>query len=315
MWWLLSHLCTCLGRDKAANLLPEEESGGGVDYGYAVAKNERARMEDAIDIREDVAGFRLFAVYDGHAGSAAVMLAKENLPRILGRYLQDAADVEGAIKAAFQVADEEVMQALLENKATADMADLQTSSGTVACLGLLKNKEMWIANLGDCRAVVSNDGTAAAISCDHAPEKNAAEAERLKNAGVSVEAGYVDEHVAVSRALGNVRLHSGIKVNGITNEPEVFRVAIDDAVDFIMIGSDGIWDALKEQFASTHARKALRTTAKPEDAAVSILQNAGRVSKADNAAVVVIVFKFPEPLPKRPAVQRKSLTALQESAA
>ncbi|CAE7203469.1 unnamed protein product [Symbiodinium natans] len=270
MWWLLSHLCTCLGRDKAANLLPEEESGGGVDYGYAVAKNERARMEDAIDIREDVAGFRLFAVYDGHAGSAAVMLAKENLPRILGRYLKDAADVEGAIKAAFQAADEEVMQALLENKATADMADLQTSSGT---------------------------------------------AERLKNAGVSVEAGYVDEHVAVSRALGNVRLHTGIKVNGIMNEPEVFRVAIDDAVDFIMIGSDGIWDALKEQFALTHARKALRTTAKPEDAAVSILQNAGRVSKADNAAVVVIVFKFPEPLPKRPAVQRKSLTALQESAA
>ncbi|CAE6972700.1 unnamed protein product [Symbiodinium natans] len=312
MWWLLSQFCTCLGRDKEASLLPEEESGGGVDYGYAVAKNERANMEDAIDVKEDVAGYRLFAVYDGHAGSQAVMVAKENLPRILESYLKDAEDVEVAIKAAFQAADEEIMQVLVDNKV---VADAQTSSGTVACLGLLKKTDLWIANLGDCRAVVSKDGTAAAISRDHAPEKNPAEAERLQQSGVSVQAGYVDEHVAVSRALGNVRFRTGSKVNGIINEPEVFRVEIDDAVDFVMIGSDGIWDALKEQFALTHARKALRTTAKPEDAAVSILQNAGRVSKADNAAVVVIVFKFPEPLPKRPAVQRVSLTQLQEPSA
>ncbi|CAE7482639.1 unnamed protein product [Symbiodinium natans] len=313
MWWLLGQLCTCLGREKEASpLLPEEESGGGVDYGYAVAKNERSHMEDAVDIKDDVAGYRFFAVYDGHAGSQAVIVAKENLPRILGRYLQDEENVEGAIKAAFKAADEEVMQVLVNNKVT---ADAQTSSGTVACLGLLKNKEMWIANLGDCRAVVSKDGNATAISRDHAPEKNVAEAARLKQSGVSVEAGYVDEHVAVSRALGNVRFCTGNKVNGIMNEPEVFRVPIDDDVDFMMIGSDGIWDALKEQFALTHARKALRTTALPQDAALSILQNAGRVSRADNAAVIVIVFKFPEPLPKRETRHRVPLDKLQEPSA
>ncbi|CAE7545415.1 PP2C27 [Symbiodinium natans] len=312
MWWLLSQLCTCFGRDKQACLLPEEESGGGSEYGYAVAKNERSRMEDAVDIQEDVAGYRLFAAYDGHAGCQAVTVAKEIIPGILGRYLRDAEDVEGAIKAAFRAADEEIMKHLVDKNLTPHM---KTSSGTVACLALVKGAEMWIANLGDCRAMLSKDGSALAISRDHAPEKNAAEAERLRQLGVKVEGGYVEEHVAVSRAFGNVCFDTGSKVKGISNEPEVFLVEIDDTVDFVIIGTDGIWDALKEQFALTHARKALRTTAKPEDAAAAILQNAGKVSKSDNAAVIVVVFKFPEPLPKRLGVPRVSLTQLQETPA
>ena len=313
MWWLLSQLCTCLDRGKEASLpsLPDDDCGGGVDYGYAVAKNERSKMEDAVDVRDDIAGYKLFAVYDGHAGSQAVILVKEILPEILGRYLQEAEDVEGAIKAAFKAADEQVIQRMMQNP----MPHLQTSSGTVACLGLLKGADMWIANLGDCRAVLSKDGTAQAISCDHAPDKNAAEGERLRQSGVHVQGGYVEEHVAVSRAFGNVRYSTGTKVNGILNEPEVFRVDIDGTIDFVMIGSDGIWDPLKEQFAVIHARKALRTTAKPEDAAVSVLQNAGKASKADNAAVIVIVFKYPEPIQKRTAVQRVPLSQLQEPTA
>ena len=74
------------------------------------------------DVKEDVAGYRIFAVYDGHAGSEAV---------------------------------------------------------TFAC-GL----QTWVF-----AGLVSNDGTAAAISRDHAAEKNAAEAEHLKKSGVGVQAG------------------------------------------------------------------------------------------------------------------------------
>ena len=168
-----------------------------------------------------------------------------------------------------------------------------------------------------------------------------------------------------------MRFSTGTKVNGILNEPEVFRVDIDGTIDFVMIGSDGVWDPLKEQFALNHRKLllqripdsvganddevhgvvdghpkylgftqdpinfrtsavahsskgsrdghvllmipftfVLRTTAKPED-----LQNAGKASKADNAAVVVVVFKYPEPIQKRAAVQRIPLSQLQEPTA
>ena len=60
------------------------------------------------------------------------------------------------------------------------MPHVETSLGTVACLGLVKGADMWIANLGDCLAVLSRDGTALAISRDRIPDKHAAEAERLQ---------------------------------------------------------------------------------------------------------------------------------------
>ena len=202
--------------------------------------------------------------------------------------------------------DEEVTNQLVDNKLTPHM---ETSSGTVACLGLIKGADVWTANLGDCRAVLSKDGTALAIS----PEENAVEAEQFADlrtscfrdcmskfrvatltlrstwpyrepSGTCVSA---EAHVAEGCRYG----HSS-KFEGISSEPEAFSAKIDDTVDFVLLG-----------------------TAKPEDAAAAILQNAGKVSKSDNSAVIVVVFKFPELLPKRPGVPRVSLTQLQETPA
>ena len=104
MWWILRQFCTCLDRGKEAPLLPEEGSGGGPDFGFAVAKNERRRMEDAVDVKEDVAGFRLFVVYDGHAGDEAVSAVKRNFPKVLATHLHGEMDVEQAIRSDSKVA-------------------------------------------------------------------------------------------------------------------------------------------------------------------------------------------------------------------
>ena len=82
------------------------------------------------------------------------------------------------------------------------------------------------------------------------------------------------------------------------------KIDLDKDADFLILGSDGIWDPLKAQFAVTHARRALRTTEQAQDAAKAVVQNASKVSAADNAAAVVLVFKFPEPLPQRNSVPR-----------
>ena len=83
-------------------------------------------------------------------------------------------------------------------------------------------------------------------------------------------------------------------------------------MDFLVLASDGIWDPLKEKFAVTHARRALRTTEQPEDAAKAVVANAAKVSAADNSAAIVVVFKFPEPLPQRNSRQRFTLAGLNE---
>ena len=306
MWWLLDQFfsCPCLGRGKEAPLLLEEGSGGGADFGWAVAKNERKKMEDAVDVQE-VAGYRMFAVYDGHAGDEAVSIIKKILPGILGAHLDEEPHVERAICQAFRDTDQELMKTVLAAAPKAD--DVKVSSGTVACLALLKGKDLWISNLGDCRAVLCKDGKAKAVSSDHAPDKNTAEAERLQKLGVQVHGGYVGDHVAVSRAFGNIVYEDGKKVKGIISDPEVFKVGIDDDLEFLVLASDGIWDPLRDQFATTHARKALQTSEQPEDAAKAVVENAAKVSAADNAAAIVVVLKFPEPLPKRTAGPRGRL--------
>ena len=210
-------------------------------------------MEDAVDIKDDVAGFRVFTVYDGHAGDEAVTVVKKILPGILKTHLEEEDDVEKAICLAFRKIDEELTQTLL---AAADTPPkVKISSGTVACMALIKGKDLWVCNLGDCRAVLCTGGTKVhAVSKDHAPEKNAAEAERLRTLGVQVNGGYVEDHVAVSRALGNIHYESGKKVEGVISEPDVFKIAVDEEVDFLILASDGIWDPLKDQFAVTLSR-------------------------------------------------------------
>ena len=75
-----------------------------------------------------------------------------------------------------------------------------------------------------------------------------------------MQGGYVGEHVAVSGAFGNVDYERGSKVAGIISDPDVYQIEVDESADFLILGSDGIWDALKDQFVMTHARKALRTS-------------------------------------------------------
>ena len=77
-------LCDCCGvRDKEQIGLPEYGSGGNSQYGFALAKNDRARMEDAVAMEENVAGHKCLAVFDGHGGDKAARRAQELLPKQL----------------------------------------------------------------------------------------------------------------------------------------------------------------------------------------------------------------------------------------
>ena len=125
-------------------------------------------------------------------------------------------------------------------------------------MALFKGKELWLANLGVCRAILCREGhKAQTVTTDHAPAKSGAEAERLRQLGVDVHGGYVGEHIAVFRAFGNICFASGKKLAGLLHVPEVQQLEIDEQTDFLILGSDGIWDPLKDQSAVTHPRKAL----------------------------------------------------------
>ncbi|CAE7243618.1 unnamed protein product [Symbiodinium necroappetens] len=294
----------CLGRERDTSLLPHYASGGNSQHGYALSKNDRFRMEDAVSICDNVAGHACFAVFDGHGGEMATVLAKGNLPTQLEDHLTDekASGKEEAAKRAFMAVDDMMKMQLVDE---AKVLPSGTSSGTVACVALLKAEELVILNVGDCRAVLCEDGKVTTTTADHSPEKNKLEKQRLKELGVSVEGGYVDGKVQISRAFGDIVGETGKKVPGIICTPEVFFVNVKDTTEFLLLATDGIWDGLRDQTAIITARKVLRETRSPEAAAKAVLEAAANVTTADNSAVIVVALNIPEPLPKRDAGQRR----------
>jgi len=138
-------------------------------------------MEDAVAVNEDVAGYKLFAVFDGHGGDKATKLAQQLLPEQLHQHLQQAGCKKQAGSDAFTALDDRLCSMLLEEE---KMPMPDTSSGTVVCAALLKDREILVLNAGDCRLVASEGGTAAAYTTDHSPEKNEQERKRLEALGV-----------------------------------------------------------------------------------------------------------------------------------
>ena len=109
----------------------------------------------------------------------------------------------------------------------------------------------------------------------------------------------MDGKVQVSRAFGDIEDKTGAKINGLICKPEVTVVAVKESTEFVVLATDGIWDALQEQTVLTTARKVLRESRSSEAAAQAVLESAAKVSKADNAAVIVLAINIPEPPPKR----------------
>ena len=298
----MGNLCDCCGvRDKERIGLPEYGSGGNSQYGFALAKNDRARMEDAVAMEENVAGHKCLAVFDGHGGDKAARRAQELLPKQLDLHLQQSSTKEEAVMNAFH-AVEMLMQPELAEEAK--VMSSGASSGTVTCVALLQEKELLLINLGDCRGVVCESAKVTITTTDHSPEKET-EKQRLAETGVTVEGGYIDGKVQVSRAFGDILDKTGQKIPGLISQPELTAIEVKDNTEFVILASDGIWDGIQSQTAATTARKVLRETRSPEEAAKAVVEAAAKATKADNAAVIVLALNVPDPVPKRDEAQSR----------
>lgn len=113
---------------------------------------------------------------------------------------------------------------------------------------------VYCANLGDCRAVLCRNGNAIDLSQDHKAGLQS-EINRVKMNGGSVVGGRVAGRLAVARAFGDYDLKMQKDENGkvhrqdfLTVKPEIRRIDINYEVDdFILLGSDGIFDKITSQ--------------------------------------------------------------------
>lgn len=216
-----------------------------------------------------------FGVFDGHAGETCSNFLKENLHEYIKKDKNFPMDIKAAILGGFEKAEEEFLKKI----GTKDK-DNMDQSGSCACIVIISDTKIYIANVGDSRCILSIDGGTKIkpLSIDHKPN-NPNEFQRIIKSGGKI---YLDEDekesdvqkfkfvsdikdfdkisnvqeniyrvhpfdLAVSRTMGDFRCkfteYGGIP-GSISNVPEIVVVDWNNTYDFIVIGCDGIYDEL-----------------------------------------------------------------------
>ncbi|XP_062184074.1 probable protein phosphatase 2C 45 isoform X1 [Phragmites australis] len=257
-------------------------SGGGLSqngkfsYGYASSPGKRASMEDFYETKIDCVDGQivgLFGVFDGHGGAKVAEYVKENLFSNLLRHPKFTSDTKVAIDDAYKSTDSE----FLESDST------QNQCGSTASTAVLVGDRLFVANVGDSRAIICRGGNAIAVSKDHKPDQTD-ERQRIEEAGGFVMwAGTwrVGGVLAVSRAFGDKLLKQYVVV-----DPEIREEVVDNTLEFLILASDGLWDVVSNEEAVAMTR----SIQDPEEAAKKLLQEAYKRESSDNITCVVVRF-------------------------
>jgi len=129
-----------------------------------------------------------------------------------------------------------------DSKQTQEIAEL---AGTTACVALITRTEIYVANAGDSRAIISKSGSAHNMSEDHKPELKT-EKDRIVAAGGRVEDNRIDGSLGLSRALGDFKYKSNTKLPAnqqlVIATPDVTVEKITPDCEMLIMACDGIWE-------------------------------------------------------------------------
>lgn len=201
--------------------------------------------------------FSVFGVLDGHGinGHLVSKYAKNYFQNFFANIDNNEDHDENLIYN--KLINQEIMKEkikLLENFLLEKPFSIQYSGTTCIIIIYIKD-EIICYNIGDSRAVyVNKDYKCIPISIDHKPEIPKEKSRIEENEGI-VKKDYLNNRIyrvwdkngkypglAMSRSIGDYVAKS----LGVINEPELYEInLIQNDVKTIILGSDGLWDAMK----------------------------------------------------------------------
>ncbi|KAM1046521.1 probable protein phosphatase 2C 27 [Malus sylvestris] len=293
-------------KQSLLNFVPALRSGEWSDIGG------RTHMEDTHICIGDLAkqfGYNLlggeaisfYGVFDGHGGKDAAHFVRDNLPRVIVEDADFPLELEKVITRSFMETD----------AAFAKTCSLEAlASGTTALTAMIFGRSLLVANAGDCRAVLSRCGVAIEMSRDHRPCCTK-ERTRIESLGGYIDDGFLNGELGVTRALGNWHLEGmkdvGERGGPLSAEPELKLMTLSKDDEFLIIGSDGIWDVFTSRNAVDFARRRLQEHNDVKLCCKQIVEEAIKRGATDNLTLVMVSFHL-EPPPhvvvERPRVRR-----------
>ena len=248
-----------------------------ISYSYNEYPNipYRKSMEDYHCIKQNLLKnnsfiYSYFAIFDGHSGNEVALYLSKHLHKILSKLLFNLNEsinnnlnniintninkndnnsqnnhnnkIISLMKKSFEIADEEILNNLTYTK---DVG----STGTIILLYKLKNENNNIfsrylicANIGDSKGYLLTKNNFTQITKEHKCN-DIKEVERIKKNGGIVFNNRVFGTLMLTRSFGDKEM----KKYGVISTPDCFCHKIKDEDLYIVIASDGVWDAVSEE--------------------------------------------------------------------
>jgi len=171
--------------------------------------------------------------------------------------------------------------------------------GTTATACILSEDQIYIASCGDSRAIIARDGSALQLIQDHSLDRQD-EKDRVIKAGGRVlwNNGYrVMGALSMSRALGDKVLQS----YGVSPEPEVARIPRSSKDDFLLVATDGLWNAMTNQECVDICQQALRSGRASRQKIIAAIPNllaniAIKRGSSDNITIICLDLQPTKPV-------------------
>ncbi|XP_057791417.1 probable protein phosphatase 2C 60 isoform X3 [Salvia miltiorrhiza] len=320
-------------------------------YGLSSMQGWRATMEDAhaaFTNLDDSTSF--FGVYDGHGGNeVSKFCAKFLHQQVLNDEAYATGDLENSVRKAFLRMDEMMCgrkgQKELEllrgkvDQSTSNGENLQKteedygkdvlssdegtqtdysgpSSGSTACIAIIRNNQLLVANAGDSRCVMSRKGKAYELSKDHKPD-HATEKKRILDAGGYVQYGRVNGSLNLSRAIGDMELKQNRSLPAekqiVTANPDIIKVDLSEDDEFLIVACDGIWDCMSSEQTVDFVKQQLNSEKKLSVVCERVLDRclapASGQEGCDNMTMILVQFK--KPLGSKPSSTEPVVPSLQ----
>jgi len=262
--------------------------------GWSEMVGRRPTQEDSLCLAGKVTeNVFLFALFDGHAGRGAAEYAVQNFPKCLMQKLAQEKDYLKVLSESFVDLNENFRKFSAASKDPS-----MKHCGTTGVAILLTGSEIFVANVGDARAVMYTGGdpvnanrgldlcsptNVVRVSEYHKPDD---EEERIRLAGGYVVDSRVNGFLGVSRSIGD------FYIDPVICDPSAMKFQLPPNQDaFIVLACDGVWDELSDTEACSIVHKFSSQNSNPHSLSACVRDFSYFLGSDDNISVMVIKLK------------------------
>jgi protein phosphatase 1L len=249
----------------------------------------RDYQEDRHDVAFNVyKDMNYYAIFDGHGDEKVAVFMKLYFKDILVQELvngeKEGKNIPQCMFSAFHR-----VQSIIPRS-------IATFAGCTAVVILHQKDMIYVANVGDSRAISCNGFQAMEITQDHKPALKS-EYDRIHSVGGSVildpyGTPRVNGSLALSRAIGDFYLSPAV-----IGMPDIYAMTIKEHNKYVLAATDGLWDAMQNQEVVDQLKPFLSTDnirsnpkAVLNGACLSLLKTARQRGSGDNITILLIML-------------------------